>query len=178
MKNLLNKFLNLLHINEKITLQKAIDDNLTIITIDFPQLLNTKEKLTIYQINSLLNNIKVYFSRFEIMTKSNAFIMMNMYPTHNLQTIPIQKIIPYEQKDYKKCSSTMVDFFSKTYFVTTNKKEAQKFIKQLFNTYKKNLKTYLNDPNNQNHYYDIIENIKQNMNIIIMKIYGLHVQIP
>lgn len=162
MKNILNKFLNLLHINKKITLQKAIDDNLTIITIIYPQTINNLP--TIYQITDFVNKIEVHFYKIKL---HDFFVTLT---DQEDETKP-SKVLFYSKKDFKKFTSIK----SENIFVTTTKKEALNFINKLLNPYKEYLKIYLNKPQN-NDYYDLVKQIKHKIYEITMKIYGIHVQ--
>ena len=167
MKNILNKLLNLLHINKKITLQQAIDDNLTVITIIYPQPLN--DIPTIRQIGHFVYEIEIQF--YKIRQINDYFAIL----VDQENKIKFPALLCHTEKYFKKCTSITTKDFTKEIFITTTKKEALNFINELLKTYKEYLKIYLNKPQN-NDYYDLIKQIKYKIHEITMKIYGLHVQ--
>jgi hypothetical protein len=167
MKNILNKFLNLFHINKKITLQQAIDDNLTVITIIYPQPLN--DIPTIRQIGHFVYQIDVKFYQIKHL---NGYFAVLIDPKEKSQIITL---MGYSEKHFKKYTSITTKDYTKNIFITTTKKEAVNFINELLKTYKEYLKIYLNKPQNNN-YYNSVKQIKHKIYEITMKIYGLHVQ--
>ena len=175
MKTLLHKLLCLLHIkNKKITLQKALDDNLVLISIIYPKM--NPFLPTITHINDYINEIKIIFGKLE-------------YERHNknwVNLISYTRTITDKQEYIWKESREVYNFKKNTYiiknytgrekiFTTTTKKEALNFLNQLIKTNKEFLKTYLDNPHNQD-YYKTIKYIKNKIFKLIMKINGFHVQ--